>query len=88
LASLGIEYTILAPWQAAAKNVDTTEPYIVKLPDEKRITVFFYNTSLSGPVSFDNPISNNASKFAREELPKHINQWKLEGYTATTTKCD
>lgn len=78
LASLGIEYTILAPWQAAVKNVDTTEPYTVKLPDEKSITVFFYNTSLSGPVSFDNPISNNASKFACEELPKHMNQWKLK----------
>ena len=75
MACCGIEYTILAPCQAETP-VDFTEPYIVHLPpygngERKTIKVFFYNQKLSGPVSFDDSITDNADKFAFEKLPKH-----------------
>ncbi len=47
LAEQGVGYTVLAPWQAA-EPIDPTEPYLVRLPSGRRITVFFYNGPLSG----------------------------------------
>lgn len=81
MAYCGIQYTILAPWQAETP-VDSTEPYIVKLPrldgKERTITVFFYHDKLSGPVSFEDSITDNADRFALEELPKHQNSRKRD----------
>lgn len=68
LANHGIEYTILAPWQAAADNIDITEPYLVKLPGERTITVFFYERDLSGRISFESSSTENADRFAEHEL--------------------
>ena len=80
MAWCGIEYTVLAPWQGET-SVDTTEPYIVHLPpygDSKGLTikVFFYNRELSGLVSFNDSITDNADKFAFERLPEYQKSWK------------
>lgn len=62
LAQEGIAYTILAPWQAVG-HMDTTEPYLVRLPGQRSITVFFYN-DLSGPLSYCDEWTDDANKFA------------------------
>src|SRR5436305_1549328 len=75
LAQYGITYTILAPWQAAT-NVDPSEPYLVSLPGGRSITVFFFNAPLSGGVSFDSNMTDNADLFAASYLPGHLVQSK------------
>jgi hypothetical protein len=68
LAEQGIEFTILAPWQAEAANLDTTQPYRVMLSGGESIVVFFYHQSLSGSVSFQPEITANASRFVKTHL--------------------
>jgi hypothetical protein len=67
-ANHGIEFTILAPWQAAENHIDITEPYLVQLPGGQKITVFFYERDLSGKISFDSPTTENADRFAEKDL--------------------
>ncbi len=76
LAEQGVRYTVLAPWQSA-EPVDLTNPYIVRLPSGRTITVFFYNGPLSGGVSFDWDTTSNADAFAASYLPHHLNQDKV-----------
>lgn len=78
LADAGIEFTILAPWQADTPNVDTTEPYRVPLPGGRGITVFFYDRDLSGRVSFDPAMTSNADAFALHDLPRRFHADKAE----------
>jgi alpha-amylase/alpha-mannosidase (GH57 family) len=68
LAEHDINFTILAPWQADAENLDSTRPYKVSLPDGKSITVFFYNAELSTRVSFDPTATSNADIFVQKIL--------------------
>ncbi|HEX6816908.1 MAG TPA: DUF3536 domain-containing protein [Ktedonobacterales bacterium] len=75
LAEQGIQFTVLAPWQAA-EPVDCTEPYLVRLPSGRSITVFFYNGPLSGAVSFDGGATNNADSFTASWLPPQLNAAK------------
>jgi hypothetical protein len=75
MAECGITYTVLAPWQAA-QPVDPTEPYILPLSDGRRITVFFYRDPASGEVSFHDGATQDANRFAQEELAKQLNQTK------------
>lgn len=75
LAEFGMRYTVLAPWQAA-EPIDATEPYLVRLPSGRMITVFFYNGPLSGGVSFDWDTTSNADSFAAAYLPNHLNAEK------------
>ncbi|HOD05706.1 MAG TPA: DUF3536 domain-containing protein [Anaerolineaceae bacterium] len=63
LADCGIQFTILAPWQAAVDSVDITHPYWVELPNNKRIVVFFYQPELSARISFDPGSTANADDF-------------------------
>jgi len=65
LVDNGIEFTILAPWQADAKEIDPGKAYQVILPDHKSIRVFFYHSGLSARVSFDPNATENADAFAR-----------------------
>jgi alpha-amylase/alpha-mannosidase (GH57 family) len=72
LAEHGIAFTILAPRQAAAvrsigasewedvsgEKVDTTKPYLCKLPSGKSIALFFYNGMLSREVAFGGILSD------------------------------
>jgi hypothetical protein len=75
MAQEGVEYTVLAPWQAG-EPIDPTEPYLVRLHDGRAITVFFYNGPLSGGVSFEGSMTNNADIFAASSLPAHLNRTK------------
>lgn len=76
LAKHGIEFTILAPWQAASEGLDPTEPYLVKLPGGRSITIFFYEGALSARMSFDPKATANADNFALHDLAQHFNQRK------------
>lgn len=76
LAECGVRYTVLAPWQSA-EPIDPTDPYLVRLPSGRSITIFFYNGPLSGGVSFNEDMSRNADDFAASVLPHHLNQDKL-----------
>ena len=68
LALNGIEFTILAPWQAAQTEIDPAEPYTVTTPSKRPVTVFFYQPELSARVSFDAAATTNADIFAAEML--------------------
>ncbi|MBM3138474.1 MAG: glycoside hydrolase, partial [Chloroflexi bacterium] len=63
-----IEFTLLAPWQARDPNLDTTQPYKVNLGNGKDITIFFYNSFLSGQLSFNPSASENADRFVSDWL--------------------
>jgi uncharacterized protein DUF3536/glycosyl hydrolase family 57 len=77
LAQNGITYTVLAPWQAATP-VDFSEPYLVPLPGGRSITAFFFNAPLSGGVSFEWNMTDNADLFAASYLPEHLVQSKRD----------
>ncbi len=68
LAEHGIEFTILAPWQAECESLDVTEPYRVALSAGKSITVFFYHQGLSTGVSFNPWLTINADDFVRNTV--------------------
>jgi alpha-amylase/alpha-mannosidase (GH57 family) len=74
LAENGIEFTVLAPWQAATEKLDPTQPYWVNLPSGRRMAVFFYHGGLSGGVSFDQQMTSNAHNFALNDLSSHYNE--------------
>lgn len=76
LARQGIQFTILAPWQAEQEGVDVTQPYRVQLPGGRQITVFFYQQELSGRISFDAGVTTNADRFAEFYLQAHFNPEK------------
>ncbi len=76
MADAGIEFTILAPWQAESNFLDTTQPYRVALPNGRSITVFFYDRDLSGRVSFDPAMTANADAFALNDLQRHFDAAK------------
>jgi alpha-amylase/alpha-mannosidase (GH57 family) len=68
LADNGIQFTILAPWQADTDHLDPSHPYRVPLPENKEMVVFFYNQDLSTRVSFDPGATVNADRFVMEGL--------------------
>ncbi|HEY9077445.1 MAG TPA: DUF3536 domain-containing protein [Anaerolineaceae bacterium] len=78
LVECGIEFTILAPWQAGDPNLDTTQPYRVNLRNGKTIHVFFYQQDLSTRVSFDPGSTVNADRFALEFLLPRFRPEKVD----------
>lgn len=73
MAENGIEFTILAPWQADVESVDCTEPYRVMLDQGRSITVFFYQQYLSAGISFSPTLTANADDFLDQQvLPNFI----------------
>jgi alpha-amylase/alpha-mannosidase (GH57 family) len=82
LAEFGIEFTILAPWQAATSTLkaplDPTEPYRVHLPHGRSISVFFYHRELSTLVSFSPQSTTNADIFAQAEILSRFNAEKRQ----------
>lgn len=68
LADQGIEFTLLAPWQAKSDHLDSTHPYFVRLPEGKKIAVFFYNDALSSNISFNPESTDNAEHFISSHL--------------------
>lgn len=77
LVDAGIEFTILAPWQAAEYNIDVTQPYWVALKNNRRIAVFFYQEELSMRVSFDPGATSNGDAFIHQYLTP---QFSSNGY--------
>jgi alpha-amylase/alpha-mannosidase (GH57 family) len=80
LADNGIEFTILAPWQADDKEVDPRKAYQVILSDHRSIKVFFYHSGLSSRISFDAHATSNADQFIRHFVKPEFsgsndNQW-------------
>jgi hypothetical protein len=68
LAEQEIQFTILAPWQADANNLNTNQPYQVELPSGNSIAVFFYDSYLSGQVSFYYAATRNADEFINDHV--------------------
>ena len=80
LAENGIEFTILAPWQAETKDLDPRRAYQVMIANHKPIKVIFYHSGLSSRISFDPGSTENADQFIRgyvkpEFTNKNENQW-------------
>jgi len=81
LAEKGIKFAILAPhqakrikrigenaWQGVNNGeIDTTMPYLCKLPSGKTIHIFFYNKPISQDIAFGGLLSNG-EMFAKELL--------------------
>jgi hypothetical protein len=82
LADHGIEFTILAPWQADTSTLNTpldpTEPYRIFLPDGRSISVFFYHRELSTLISFSPQSTINADIFAQAEILSCFNAEKRQ----------
>ena len=74
MAVNGIQFTILAPWQADTDELDVTQPYWVELPNNKKIAVFFYHRDMSTMISFDPSTSVNADYFVTEKLMPNFSQ--------------
>lgn len=75
LAQCGVQFTVLAPWQAASFPLDTTEPYLVRLREGRTISVFFYN-DLSGAVSYNDEWTADANAFASAYQRTYLSQEK------------
>ena len=72
LADHGIGFTVLAPHQAARvrplggtgwrevaeSSLDTTRPYLQRLPSGRSIAIFFYDTVVSRAVAFEGLLKN------------------------------
>ena len=81
LAELGVQFTLLAPRQAAAvasidkedwtevqaHTVDSSQPYLVSLPSGRSIVVFFYDGQAAQSVAFGGAL-DNGEQFARDLL--------------------
>lgn len=72
LADAGIEFTILAPWQAEDEGLDTRRPYRVELGDGRELTVALYDAGISGAISFDPGATADADRFAREVVAPRL----------------
>jgi uncharacterized protein DUF3536/glycosyl hydrolase family 57 len=67
----GVEYTILAPWQAA-DTIDSRLPYRVAVGGGASIIVAFYDAGLSAAVSFEPEATSDADRFARERVAMRL----------------
>ncbi len=77
LVSNGIQFVILASWQASDLSVDATEPYRVLLPSGRSTTAFFYDAHLSGRIKPDPRTPYSAREFVRFSLPMRLNISKV-----------
>ncbi len=74
LAEHGIQFTILAPWQAKDSSLDITQPYRIRLQNDKEIIAFFYNSFLSCEISFNTSTTMDADEFVSDWLiPQYKN---------------
>src|SRR5205823_4480245 len=67
-AEQGIQFTLLAPWQAAIPGVDSTRGYNVRLGAGRAMSVLFFDAWLSGSVSFDPWATEDAGRFVEVKL--------------------
>jgi hypothetical protein len=66
LAEEGIRWTVLAPWQAATPGIESRRPHRVSLGGGWSLVVAFYDAALSGAVSFQPEVTDDADRFARD----------------------
>ena len=76
LAEQGIQFTILAPWQAKTGILDSSEPYRVNLDTGKTMDVFFFQQDLSSGISFSPKLTANADQFLDEHILSKYNPSK------------
>jgi alpha-amylase/alpha-mannosidase (GH57 family) len=88
MADHGIEFTILAPWQAAEDSMNPTVPYHVKVAGGKSMTVFFYEAELSMLVSFQPDATTNANAFVENHLRRVDAKWPMDGNRIITLASD
>ena len=79
LADHGIQFTILAPWQAKDPALDISQPYQVRLPDGRSVAVFFYNSFLSSEVSFNPAATENADRYVQDWLLPQFDHFRRQG---------
>jgi hypothetical protein len=72
LEANGIRFVILAPWQADDGNLDTSQLYSCNLGHGKALDLFFYDSQLSGDLSFNNVEMENADKYVADYLPNVV----------------
>jgi alpha-amylase/alpha-mannosidase (GH57 family) len=79
MAELGIRFTILAPHQAqrarrigdagwqdvSGAAIDTTQPYLVRLPSGRQINIFFYNGPISHDIAFNGVLKHGEALAGR-----------------------
>lgn len=78
LAQNGIEFTILAPWQAQTPSLDFRKAYQVILPNHQSIKVFFYHGGVSSRISFDAQSTVNADEFIRDHIQPEFDHGQNE----------
>lgn len=81
LSEQGIEFTILAPWQANTADLDPTESYRVRLPNGRSLVVFFYHGELSAGISFNTRLTSNAYTFVKDNLLHQFHETKIQNGT-------
>ncbi|HEX9013347.1 MAG TPA: DUF3536 domain-containing protein, partial [Anaerolineaceae bacterium] len=79
LVDCGIEYTILAPWQAHRIPSGSSGPFLAHLGEGRKISVFFYNQDLSTRVSFDPRSTVNADSFVTDLVMPKYHQGPADG---------
>lgn len=87
LAQEGVKFTILAPWQARKADLDITQPYRIELPSGRSIAAFFYNSFLSGEISFNPAATENADCYVHDWLlPQmaHVQRESAQFYLAAS----
>ncbi len=86
LAENGIRFTILSPYQAkmirkigeerwidvSGGKIDTRRPYLCILPDDRTISIFFYDKDISHDVAFGG-LLKNGENFAKRLLSSFSN---------------
>jgi alpha-amylase/alpha-mannosidase (GH57 family) len=88
LAECGLEYVILAEWQAQGREVDVSQPYLVPLPSGRTITAFFFHGALAWHIHDER--LNDPQLFAKYSLPIAWNRAKARRNQAqhVMTACD
>ena len=68
IESQGIEFTLLCPHQVRLDGdgwVDSTRPYLVRLPNGKTLSVFLRDEEISNRLAFDQGLTSDATHFGR-----------------------
>ena len=98
LATLGIKFTILSPYQASRTRelgkrnwrdvnggqIDPTRPYVIRLPSGRKLTLFFYDGPVSRAVAFEGLLVSG-EKFAGRLMSAFDDrrQWEQLAHIAT-----
>lgn len=72
LVDCGLEFALLAEWQAAEGRLNVTRPYRVRLPGGRALTVCFFHGALGWNIH--NPRMADPETFARYALPMTLDR--------------